>query len=69
MSTPERALVAWGERQRPVVLEEDVEKNFSLLKELSMACCEKTLGQPLDDDVKEIPFLADFEAGLCPKFI
>ena len=69
MSTPERALVAWGQRARPIAVEEDLEKNFVLLKDLIMACCEKTLQHPIDDDAKEIPHLADFEAGLCAKII
>lgn len=62
MSTPERALISWSERQRPIVQEEDLESNFALIKEIMIACGEKLLEQPFDDNAKEIPNLADFEA-------
>jgi len=59
MKSPDRVLVTWSDRDRPVVLEADLEINFQLCKEAIMTCCETAFGI----DGKEIPNLADFEAG------
>lgn len=60
MKSPDRVLVTWSDRDRPVVLEADLEINFQLCKEAIMTCCETAFGI----DGKEIPNLADFEAAL-----
>ena len=64
MQTDSRALVELSERERPIVLESDLELNFPLCKEVCIACMEKSLELP-STDMKEIPYLSDFEAGLC----
>ena len=60
MSTPDRVLVSWTERDRAIITESDLEKNVQLCKETIMICCEKSLATT---DGKEIPYLSDFEAG------
>ena len=60
MKSPDRVMVDWSERDRAVVVEQDLEGNFQLCKEAIIACCERSLHP---DEVKEIPNLADFEAG------
>lgn len=59
MKSPDRVLVTWSDRDRPVVLEADLEINVQLCKEAIMTCCETAFGI----DGKEFPNLADFEAG------
>ena len=62
MASDDRALVDFSPRSRPVVTEVDLEKNFTLVKEMVGCCMEFTFLKP---EVKhEIPHLADFEAGL-----
>lgn len=65
MKDESRALISWPERERPIVLETDLEQNFQICKEMIIACMEKSLEYGLDDDVKEVPNLAEFEAGFC----
>ena len=63
MESPERELVIFSERARAVVDEKDLEANFFLVKEATLACFEYALQQPLGD-TKEIPNLSEFEARL-----
>ena len=63
MSTADRVIVTWVDRERPIISEQDLESNFILCKETIIACLEKSLGCSLTEDIKEIPNLADFEAG------
>lgn len=65
MNNESRALLSWPERERPIVLETDLEENFQICKEMIIACMEKTLEYDLDDEVKGVPNLAEFEAGFC----
>ena len=59
MKSPERCIVDFPERDRAGVCQEsDLENNFVLLKDLSMACMEHAL----TGDVKEVPNLCEFEA-------
>ena len=63
MSTDDRVIVTWVDRERPTIMEQDLESNFVLCKEIIIACLEKSLGCYLTDDIKEVPNLSDFEAG------
>ena len=62
MSTADREVVNFSERQRGVVTESDLEQNFDLLQEVACSCFELWLKPTAKS---EIPVLADFEAGLC----
>lgn len=64
MSTETRALVGYEDRERPVLNEMDLERNFELVKEVLSACLEFTLVLNPSKDQKEIPFLAEFEAWI-----
>ena len=64
MSTESRALVDYEDRERPVLNEMDLERNFELVKEVLSACLEFTLVLNPSTDQKEIPFLAEFEAWI-----
>ena len=67
MSSDDRALTIWEARDRDVVMEADLESNFSILKEVCLGCGEQSLRRVGEPGMKEIPVLADFEAG--PRFI
>lgn len=65
MANPDRNLTNFAERDRQVITENDLEQNFSLLKTLAASCFEYTLHHVghVRGVVKEIPNLAEFEAG------
>lgn len=65
MASPEKQLVNFPDRDRPVVTENDLETNYELLKELTFACFEHSLK---GTSKHEIPVLADFEAGYINTF-
>lgn len=60
MSSPERVMVHFTERDRQVCMESDLEKNFLLRKEMISACLEYNL--VMKPAKNEIPFLAEIEA-------
>ena len=60
MASPEKQLVHFPERDRPVVTEVDLETNYELVKEMTYACFEQSLN---GTSKNEIPVLSDFEAG------
>eukprot|EP00435_Cladocopium_sp_Y103_P017172 s3511_g4.t1 len=63
MSSIERAVVKYSERTRPIVVEQDLEGNFPLLKEATLSCFEQMLKDADLSDCREIPILAEFEAA------
>ena len=63
MSSSERAVVKFTERVRPIIVEQDLEINFLLLKEATLSCFEQMLKHADLSGSKEIPVLAEFEAG------
>ena len=62
MENPEKQLVVFSERTRPVIYEDDLESNFSIIKEALLSCFEHILKDPAEQ-AKEIPNLSEFEAG------
>ncbi len=62
MKSPDREMVTFPERERCVVNEGDLEINFPLVKEATLACFENALKHATNINHKEIPVLADFEA-------
>ena len=64
MQSPERHVVEFHDRVRPVIMESDLETNFSILKETSFSIYERCLKRLNmgESDFKEIPNLEDFEA-------
>ena len=63
MSSSERAVVKYTDRVRPIIVEQDLEVNFPLLKEATLSCFEQMLKHADLSTSKEIPVLAEFEAG------
>ena len=53
----------YTDRVRPIIVEQDLEVNFSLLKEATLSCFEQMLKHADLSTSKEIPVLAEFEAG------
>ena len=60
MASPEKQLVHFPERDRPVVTEVDLETNYELVKEMTYACFAQSFN---GTSKNEIPCLSDFEAG------
>ena len=61
MRNENKEVVQFPDRERAVATEMDLENNFALCKECIIACFEANLTS--GDFTKEIPVLADFEAG------
>lgn len=61
MQTTDRAIVNWVSRERAVVEEGDLERNFELSKEVAHCIWQYLLSTNWR---YEIPNLSDFEAGL-----
>ena len=65
MQSPERHVVEFHDRVRPVIMESDLETNFSIIKETTFSIYERCLKRLNmgETDFKEIPNLEDFEAS------
>ena len=66
MASQEREVVTFENRDRQVMMEQDLETNFELVRECIYVCMEMSLQLPPREDGKfnEIPNLSEFEAGL-----
>lgn len=65
MQSPERHVVEFHDRVHPVIMESDLETNFSIIKETTFSIYERCLKRLNmgETDFKEIPNLEDFEAS------